>query len=138
MILLQPRSSHLFGEGLIQVCVLLYVPLAQWRRPSLHLSIPRLPPSRVGVPLSPLPQGLALSLGLALALPLIERVLQSHVGQDDAPSHPALRGRASQPLKVLVHAVLTERRLDGARRPPTQEVTAILPLQHLHLTGNRK
>lgn len=62
--------------------------------------------------------------------------LHPHVGQDDAAGHPALRGGAAKPLKVLVHAVLPERRLDRPRRPSGHKLAPVLPLQHLHLSGS--
>lgn len=61
--------------------------------------------------------------------------LHPHVGQDDAAGHPALWGGAAKPLKVLVHAILPERRLDRLRCPPGHERAPVLPLQHLHLSG---
>ena len=62
--------------------------------------------------------------------------LHPHVGQDDASGHPALGGGAAQPLEVLVHAVLPERRLDRSRCPPRHKLAPVLPLQHLHLSGS--
>ncbi len=69
--------------------------------------------------------------------------LHPHVRQDDAAGHPALGGGASEPLKVLVHAVLPERRLNCSRCTAGHKLAPVLPLQHLHLldstahTGNQ-
>lgn len=74
-----------------------------------------------------------LRLGLLLRLSLIEGILQSHVGQDDAACHAALRSGASEALEVLVHAILSEGRLNGPSCPATYKGATILSLQHLHL-----
>ncbi len=78
-------------------------------------------------------QVLTIILLYCLWLSFVKRILRTHVRQDDPASHSAFRGGTAQPLKVLVHAILPERRLYRASCSSAQEVTAILPLQHLHL-----
>lgn len=68
-----------------------------------------------------------------LWLTLVKRVLHAHVREDNTARHAVFRGRATQPLEVLIHAVLSESGLDGARGSSAQERTAIFLLQHLHL-----
>lgn len=74
-----------------------------------------------------------LRLGLLLRLSLVKRILQSHVGQDDAACHAALWGGASEALEVLVHAILSEGGLNGPSCSATYEGATVLSLQHLHL-----
>lgn len=74
-----------------------------------------------------------LGLGLLLRLALVKGILQSHVGQDDAACHAALGSGASEALKVLVHAILSEGCLNGPGSPATYKGATILCLQHLHL-----
>lgn len=76
------------------------------------------------------------SRGGRLRLSVVERVLQSHVGKDDASCQAALRSRAAQTLKVLVHAILPECCLDGSRCSSTHKITSIFLLQHLHLNSD--
>lgn len=79
--------------------------------------------------------------GLLLRLALIKGILESHVGQDDATCHTALRGGASEALKILVHAVLAKGCLDGPGCSAAYEGSTVLSLQHLHLawgTGRGK
>lgn len=79
-----------------------------------------------------------LRLGLLLRLSLVEGVLQAHVGQDDAASHATLRGRTSEALKVLVHAILSESGLNGPGCPAAYEGAAVLSLQHFHLVNKHR
>ena len=65
---------HLFGEGVLQVCVV-SGPVGVWG---------------VGGSDGHIVGEAGLSLGLLLRLPLVEGVLQPHVGQDDAARHAAL------------------------------------------------
>ena len=79
-----------------------------------------------------------LGLGLLLRLALVKGILQPHVGQDDAARHAALGSRAPEALKVLVHAILSEGRLNGPGSPATYKGAAVLSLQHLHLEEMEK
>lgn len=120
MLLQSVPPCYLFGEAVLQVCVVARaLRVGGVRRPDGHAV------GEVG-----------LRLRLLLRLPLVEGILQSHVGQNDATRHSALGRRASEALKVLVHAILPEGRLNGPGRPATYEGAAVLPLQHLHL-GHR-
>lgn len=111
------QTGYLFGEAVLQVCVVpRAVRVGGVRRPDGHTV------GEVG-----------LRLRLLLRLPLVEGILQSHVGQNDAACHATLGRRASEALKVLVHAILPEGRLNGPGRPATYKGAAVLPLQHLHL-----
>lgn len=112
-----PQDCYLFGEGVLQMGVVSWaVCVRRMRRPNGHT---------VGE--------VRLCLCLLLRLSLIEGILQSHVGQNDATCHAALGGRASEALEVLVHAILPKRRLNGSGCPATYEGAAVLSLKHLHL-----
>lgn len=79
-----------------------------------------------------------LCLGLLLRLALIKRILQSHVGQDDAPCHATLGRGASEALKVLVHTILSEGSLNGSSCSATYKGATVLPLQHLNLARGQR
>lgn len=132
--------SHLFGEGILQFCD--FSGKLPWGVDGIsvntaagaHILKTSLPlPTTCSYPFVQWHR-FALEIWDVVGLViLLKGVLHAHVGKDDPTRHAALRSRATKAFKVLIHAILSERSLDGASRSPTEEIAPILPLQHLHL-----